>query len=121
MLSFACLATATKADAVRLFAAASLQGPLDQAAQDWDAASTISYGGSGTIARQISLGAPADAVILANPAWSDWLVEQGHAKGPVRALVSNRLVLITPAGGPTFENIDASTLSAALGLSLIHI
>lgn len=114
ILTFACLITAADADPVRLFAAASLQGPLDQVAQDWDAASTVSYGGSGTIARQISLDAPADAVILANPVWSDWLVEQGHAPGPVRPLLSNRLALITPLGGPTFDDVDASTLSSIL-------
>lgn len=113
IMAFACLATQAGADPVRLFAAASLQGPLDHVAQDWDPQSTISYGGSGTIARQISLGAPVDAVILANPTWSHWLVENGHAQGPVRNVLSNRLVLITPPGGPTFEQVDATTLSTA--------
>ncbi|MEP1586463.1 MAG: molybdate ABC transporter substrate-binding protein [Tateyamaria sp.] len=114
LFSFVCLTTATQADPVRLFAAASLQGPLDDVVQDWDTASTVSYGGSGTIARQISLGAPADAVILANPTWSQWLIENGHAPGPVRTLLSNRLVIISPLGGATFEQIDAATLRAAL-------
>ena len=115
LLAAACLATAATAGPLRVFAAASLQGPLDQVGADWNSGSTISYGGSGTIARQISLGAPADAVILANGVWADWLVEQGHVAAPARPLLSNRLVVIAPAGTPSFKQIDTQTLRTALG------
>lgn len=115
MLTLVCLTTRAHGDPVRIFAAASLQGPLDAVAAEWDAASTISYGGSGALARQISLGAPADLVLLANPAWADWLVTNGHAAGPVRAVLSNTLVVIAPPDGATFDTVDAATLRAALG------
>ncbi len=115
LLACMCFSTQAPAAPVRIFAAASLQGPLDQVAAEWDAGSTISYGGSGTIARQISLGAPADIAILANALWAEWLVEQGHVPGPARALLSNRLVLIAPRSGAVFETFDAAMLKDALG------
>ena len=110
-----CLSPIAAADPVRIFAAASLQGPLDDIATQWDQNSTISYGGSGTIARQISLGAPADVVILANETWADWLVDAGHVAGPARALMSNALVLVAPDGTPPFDHINSTTLRDALG------
>lgn len=113
LLAFAPLTA--QAGPVQVFAAASLQGPLDAVTTSWDAGSTISYAGSGTIARQISLGAPADVAILANGAWADWLYDNGHAPDPARALLSNRLVVITAAGGPVFDAMDSATLTAALG------
>lgn len=103
------------ADPLSIFAAASLQGPLDQVAAEHDPDSTISYGGSGTLARQISLGAPADVVLLANETWAQWLYEDGHVASEPRALLSNRLVVIAPMGGPSFDAMDADTLRRALG------
>ena len=111
----ACVPMSTAAQGARIFAAASLQGPLDQLATQQDATSTISYGGSGTLARQISLGAPADVVILANEIWANWLVDRGHVTGPARALMSNRLVVIAPAGASPLGAGDTDTLRRALG------
>lgn len=92
------LAQGGHAEPLRIFAAASLQGPLDEIAQDWDGDAVISYAGSGTLARQISLGAPADIVILANSAWMDWLLENQHVSGPAIDVISNQLVLIGAQG-----------------------
>lgn len=111
----ACVPEGSTADPVRIFAAASLQGPLDAIAAEQDAGSTISYGGSGTLARQISFGAPADVVILANETWAHWLVDQGHVGAPARPLMSNRLVLIAPAGTPPLNDLDTDRLRHALG------
>jgi molybdate transport system substrate-binding protein len=86
---------------VTIFAAASLRGALDTLAQSFDAKVQLSYGGSGTMARQVAQGAPADAVILANATWMDWL--ETHAKmqpGSRQVIATNALVLIAPAGGP---------------------
>ncbi|WP_299748175.1 molybdate ABC transporter substrate-binding protein [uncultured Tateyamaria sp.] len=117
-LSFACtawlVATASAAETVRVFAAASLQGPLDEVAHAWDGEVVISYGGSGAIARQVSQGAPADAVILANVAWSDWLVQEGHAPDTARPLLSNTLVIIGPAGAPALPGPELETILARL-------
>ena len=110
-----CAGGQAAADPVRVFAAASLQGPLDQIAQTHGAQARISYSGSGTIARQISLGAPADLVLLANTDWAAWLVDQGHVTGPAVSVLSNRLVVIAPAGAPPLAQADAQTLAARLG------
>jgi molybdate transport system substrate-binding protein len=104
------LVTPGEAEPLRIFAAASLQGPLDAVADSWQNDATISYGGSGTVARQISQGAPADVVILANSVWMDWLLDEGHITGPAIDIVSNRLVLVGPAGSapmaqPTAQDI----------------
>ncbi len=115
LLALAWAPTGLWAGPLSIFAAASLQGPLDTVAADYDGASTISYGGSGTMARQVSLGAPADVVILANETWANWLFDQGHAPTQPRPLLSNELVLVTPLGGPTFDSMDATTLRDALG------
>ncbi|MEO0402108.1 MAG: molybdate ABC transporter substrate-binding protein [Pseudomonadota bacterium] len=105
------LALAAQGAPLRIFAAASLQGPLDQVAQEWRAGTAISYGGSGALARQISLGAPADIVILANADWADWLVDNGHVAGPARAVISNTLVVVGPSG--------AAPLTAPNGANLL--
>ncbi|MEO0905476.1 MAG: substrate-binding domain-containing protein, partial [Pseudomonadota bacterium] len=59
------LAVPTARADVLVFAAASLKEPLDQIAAQFEGV-VVSYGGSGTLARQASLGAPADIVLLAN-------------------------------------------------------
>lgn len=87
-----------------VFAAASLKGPLDEIAADIDGIA-VSYAGSGTLARQIASGAPADVVLLANKAWTDLLMDEGHIGTPV-AFASNRLVLI---GQPGMEDVDLTS------------
>lgn len=99
---------------VLIFAAASLKGPLDRIAAQFDDV-VVSYGGSGTMARQVTLGAPADIVLLANVDWMDVLVDGGHVQPEtVVDFASNRLVLIGQEGmGPMA--LEAETLRAALG------
>ncbi|MFL4470530.1 molybdate ABC transporter substrate-binding protein [Tateyamaria armeniaca] len=115
MLAMSCAPAHASGEAVRIFAAASLQGPLDVAASEFHQDSVISYGGSGTLARQISLGAPADIVILANETWANWLVTGAGVPGPPRAILSNRLVLIVPAGGPVLDDPDLDVLRQVIG------
>lgn len=82
---------------VTIFAAASLRGPLERVFAEAGIDSRTSYGGSGTLARQVAQGAPADVLILASPVWSDWLATQiGTGVTWVPALLSNRLVLVGP-------------------------
>ncbi|SDY89892.1 molybdate transport system substrate-binding protein [Jannaschia faecimaris] len=84
---------------VTVFAAASLKPALDEIAKGWDVA--LAYGGSGSIARQVAAGAPADIVILAATDWMDWLVGQGVLSGTARVIARNRLVLAgAPGVGP---------------------
>ena len=82
-----------------IFAAASLRGTLDDIAALSRTPVTLSYAGSGTIARQIAIGAPADAVILAHPRWMNWLENRSAVlAGSRRIVASNSLVLIGPNG-----------------------
>jgi len=116
-LAFAllCLLAAPSARAeVLVFAAASLKGPLDRIAADFGDV-VVSYGGSGTMARQVSLGAPADVVLLANVAWMDVLVTGGHVRPETaRDFASNRLVMVAAAGAADVA-LDGPDLLDRLG------
>ena len=129
---FASAQTEHESHDITVFAAASLRGALDEIAQISDDNITLSYAGSGSIARQVSLGAPADAVILAHPRWMDWLSDKGITDN-ARTIAHNTLVVIGPKGSPALG--DPANLSQHLGsdrlamgqhlsvpaLSLIHI
>ena len=88
---------------LRVFAAASLTDALDDVlvlctATTGDTATGI-YAGSGTIARQIDQGAPADLYISANPQWMDWLEQRDRIAGATRTdLLGNRLAFVTDTG-----------------------
>ena len=77
-----------------VFAAASLKEPLDAIAADFGDV-VVTYGGSGTLARQVTLGAPADVVILAHPRWIDHLDDSGQI-GDRRRIAGNSLVVVAP-------------------------
>jgi len=84
-----------------VFAAASLKDAFDEAAQRFDAdtgnRTTISYGASSALARQIEHGAPADIFVSADAEWMDYLDERKLIRTESRVnLLSNRLVLISP-------------------------
>ncbi|MCG7573351.1 molybdate ABC transporter substrate-binding protein [Phaeobacter sp. CNT1-3] len=99
-------AFAEQSQTVTVFAAASLRDALSEVGDAWqrDTGHSIrySFAGSSALARQVETGAPADLVILANAAWMDHLDARGAVEGDSRLpLLSNRLVLIAPAGtGP---------------------
>ena len=87
------------AETLRIMAAASLQPVLTRAISRIEETSDLSivpiYASSGTLARQISQGAPADLYISANTRWADWTVDALDL--PARAatdLLLNRLVVI---------------------------
>lgn len=103
-------------ETVTVFAAASLRGALESAAEGFSYTLKASYGGSGAMARQVALGAPADLVILAHPDWDDWLEGEVKSLASNSALVRNRLVLIGPKGSEVFERRpDAQGLTRVLG------
>ncbi|WP_299815994.1 molybdate ABC transporter substrate-binding protein [uncultured Jannaschia sp.] len=97
-----------------VFAAASLKPPLDEIAAGWDGAVALSYGGSGTLARQVAAGAPADVVLLAATDWMDWLGAQGVLDGDPVAIASNRLVLAGPPDGAALP-LETGAILARLG------
>ena len=111
------VASPSFADArLNVFAAASLRGVLDTLVTDFGQPVAVSYGGSGTMARQVSQGAPADLVILANPTWDLWLSKNGPtAIDHEPTLASNALVLIGGKDAPPFDTLpDTATLLARL-------
>lgn len=108
--SFACVLVSicfhiqsARADNLYLMAAASLQPALTEfiatqgGAIDGDRIVPI-FASSGTLARQIAQGAPADLFISANPRWAVWLMEEaGLSENHAVDLLANRLVLVLPA------------------------
>lgn len=91
---------AARAERVTVFAAASLQDVLHEAADDWSGDTghqvVIVPAGSSTLARQIQQGAPADLFISANVAWMDVLAKDGLIVPDSRIdLAGNRLALIS--------------------------
>jgi len=98
---------------VTVFAASSLRGALDEAATSFAAPVSLSFGGSGTMARQIAAGAPADLVVLANPIWMAWLTQNGPpTMGDPVNLLSNTMVLIAPLSDTVQP--DPANLAASL-------
>lgn len=109
--AFACalIAGPACADDLIVFAAASLKEPLDAIVAEMPDV-RMSYGGSGTLARQVQQGAPADVVLLASDQWIEALVASGDVAPPID-FASNRLVLI---GQPGMGAVDLSA-NAILG------
>lgn len=88
-----------------VLAAASLQEGLNAAADDWarrgHARPVLSFASSAQLARQVVAGAPADLFIAADQEWMDHVAAAGRLRPGTRAdFVSNRLVLVAPAGRP---------------------
>ncbi|HET6330530.1 MAG TPA: molybdate ABC transporter substrate-binding protein [Holophagaceae bacterium] len=86
------------AQPLRIAAAASLQGSLDEVARAFEGAHPgakvqISYGASGSLTTQIQQGAPFDLFLAADMAYPAKATENGHGRGPVFAFASGRLVL----------------------------
>lgn len=95
-----------------LLAAASTGRAIDAVLAESGLAAVTSYGASGILARQIEQGAPTDLFLSANPKWMAHLVEAGLVdEGQVTILMSNRLVLIAPAGS---EPVAPEALAACL-------
>ena len=97
--------SAEASDNVRVFAAASLTNALTELGQAWTAAAhqkpSLAFAASGTLAKQIEAGAPADLFASADVKWMDYLDQRGlidHASR--RNLLATTLVLIAPVAIP---------------------
>lgn len=106
------LLTPARAEPVVVFAAASLKAPVDAlVAAHGDA--VVSYGGSGALARQVLLGAPADVVILAHPQWMDEIAK-GRTLVARQDVAGNGLVVIGPRDAAPLA-LDSDALAERLG------
>lgn len=95
--------TSARAKGPLVLAAASLQESLGAAADAWSAMGhdrpVLSFAGSSALARQIAAGAPADLFFSADQDWMNVIASQGLLRrGTQTAFLTNRLVLVAPAG-----------------------
>ncbi len=93
------LPTASRAEEITVFAAASLKNALDAIAADWQKTSgdrvVFPYGASTNRAKKIQQGAPADLFLSASTGWMDTLATDKLIKPESRRdLLGNSLVLI---------------------------
>jgi molybdate transport system substrate-binding protein len=99
-----CAASAAVAGEIRLSVAVSLTDAINEICADYARAHPgttclPNYGASGTLAKQIAAGAPADLFLSANPKWVDFLVgEKRVAADTVKILASNTLVFVGSKG-----------------------
>lgn len=104
-----------------VFAAASMKTALETAAERFTAetgrAVTFSFGASGTLARQLDQGAPADIFVSADAQWMDHAAEQGTIVPQTRRIIAgNALVLVAPADSTVrFDPVPGADLSALIG------
>ncbi len=104
-----------------VLAASSLQGALDEAADDWAGQGhprpVLVFAASSALARQVEQGETADLYISADEQWMDRLEGMGLTKPGSRAtLLGNTLVLIAPAGTDArFDLSDRAGFDLALG------
>ncbi len=110
-----------RAQALTVFAAASLTDAMKQISDLWAKAGheapRLSFASSSTLARQIEQGAPVNVFASADEQWMDYLAKKDLiAAGTRKDLLGNELVLVVPAThsvhvdiGPNFD------LAAMLG------
>ena len=109
-LALLLLPAVARADALTVFAAASLTDAMTDIAALWQAAGhaapKLSFASSSTLARQIESGAPANLFASADTKWADYL-DAKHllAAGTRVDLLRNDLVLIAPAGHPAGDAV----------------
>ncbi|MCL9762051.1 molybdate ABC transporter substrate-binding protein [Frankia sp. AiPa1] len=90
---------------VTVFAAASLTGTFTTLGKQFEAAnpgSTVkfSFGGSSTLATQLTAGAPADVFAAASPATMKTVTDKGLNSSATKVFVRNQLVIAVPAANP---------------------
>ncbi len=102
-----------------VFAASSLTNVLEEIISDYHneyhpGLVTLSVAGTGTLARQIEAGAPADVFVSADREWIDYLIsKQLIEKSAATLVASNRLVLVTKADRQLTGTLDERLVQLA--------
>lgn len=107
------------AENILVLSASSLGPAITEIAKDFSRrtgiVTRVSTGSSGTLARQIIQGAPADIYIAAATQWIDRLAGERHLNARLtRQLLRNRLVVVSPAGDPDNSLLDLTKPIAVL-------
>ncbi|MDN3644739.1 molybdate ABC transporter substrate-binding protein [Pontixanthobacter aestiaquae] len=102
-----------------IFAASSLQAPLDELAENWTSLGNrepvLSYASSTALARQIENGSLADLYISADEQWIDYIVTAGKIDPDgIRTLAGNSIVLATSRDGPHAKLYETIPTTAAI-------
>lgn len=110
-----------------VYAAASLRPALERISAAWEQAAgvrlVLNFAASNDLARQIAAAGKADLFVSADEAWMDHLASLGLIDaGSRRAFLSNRLVVVVPAGegGPRFRDAAGLASPAVRRISLAH-
>lgn len=103
---------------LNIYAAASMKDALDEIVLAYKAQNKMDvvavYGASGTLAKQIEAGAPADIFISADEDWMNYLADKKLIKPQTRAdIIGNTLVLIEAKGAKI--DVKLTDLPASLG------
>ena len=104
---------------LRVSAAVSLTDALTPIARKWEDAGNVhvelNFAASNVLARQILEGAPVDVFISADEAQMNRLVEAGAAgRADVIPLLTNQLVVVTPAGRPVNGTLPSALAGDAV-------
>lgn len=107
-----------------VFAAASMREALERIGTAFEgqggAALRFSFAGTGTLARQVEAGAPADVFVSADEAWMDYVRDAGAVRADtIRDIASNSLVLIGPKGSPPLEPVAGRLEDRLAGQRLV--
>lgn len=95
----ACFIIHTASADITVFAAASLAEALAEAGAAYGETPHFNFASSGTLARQIEAGAPADLFIAASAEWMDYLAEKSAIAKETRFdLAANTLVMVAAPG-----------------------
>src|SRR5580704_14090162 len=109
--SAASSSSATQTGTITVFAAASLMGTFTQLGKQFEAAHPgdtvkFSFGGSSTLATQITGGAPADVFASAAPANMDTVVSAGDASSPQDFAKNTAEVAVPPTNPAKVTSVN---------------
>jgi molybdate transport system substrate-binding protein len=118
-LAAACSRTPAPTGPLRVSAAVSLTEALEKAVAKWKddggRAVTLNFAASNVLARQILEGAPVDVFLSADEEQMNHLVAAGAVDASDRVdLLTNQLVVVTPAGRPLPGEAPAALASSAV-------
>ena len=103
-----------RADPITVFAASSLRDATEALSTQFEDTYgqnvVLVFAATSAVARQLSQGAPADVVLLADQEWGDWLVDEQVVEAIV-PFAGNRLVI----AGLDSTGFDVSDLAQTLG------